>query len=346
MRIQFLFVVLLVSVGLPIPRPTLGQSFNYAEECATSVDNATIRMSASDSLQLPDGHPVEKNDTLAAYTARGTCAGYGVWGENGATFATADSTNQEERGYLEGESLKFEVFDVSSGTAVDVDSSVTYTSCSEAMLSLCRDDGRYANGTIHQVASFSSEPLPVKLIDLTATLDGTTAILKWRTASEINNAGFGVQHQAPGEDGFTEVAFVQGAGTTDQPKSYQGRVEDLRSGSHQFRLRQTDTDGSAHTTDPVTVNVEVARELALRAPAPHPVRRSTRLAFTVGETGPVTVALYNVLGQRVRDIYDQTAQVGSVHELKISADGLSSGTYFVRLNAPSGTKTRRITVVR
>jgi len=40
-------------------------------------------------LSLPTGTTVEDHDTLAAYTARGTCAGYGVWGEDGATFAVA-----------------------------------------------------------------------------------------------------------------------------------------------------------------------------------------------------------------------------------------------------------------
>ncbi len=348
MRIRLLVAVLFVSIGSFAPLPVVGQSNyvnSYAEECGTDVDNATIHVSAGESVRLPNGASVEEEDTLAAYTTRGTCAGYGVWEENETTFAVADSTDQQG-GYLEGESLMFEVFDVSSGIAVDIDSSVTYASCSEAPTSLCRSNGRYAPGTLHQITGFSSESLPVELSSFTASLDGTTAVLEWRTESETNNAGFEVQHKAPGTEAFTKRSFVEGAGTREQPESYRVRAEGLRAGTHQFRLRQLDTDGSAHTTDPVSVHVEVARKLALHAPAPHPVERSTRLTFTVKRDGPTTVALYNMLGQRVRTLYDRTIQAGRTHELSVSTHGLSSGTYFIRLSAPSGTRTERVAIVK
>jgi hypothetical protein len=346
MRTPLLLAVLFVSIASV--GPVAGQSFNYAVDCAKSVDNATVHMPANDALSLPNGTAVEPGDTLAVYTARGTCAGYGAWDENGVTFAVAgpDSSDQNERGYSVGQSLKFEVFDVSEETTADVGASVRYTPCSDAMLSLCRDDGHYANGTIHQVASFSTDALPVELATFTASLDGRTAVLAWKTTSETNNAGFEVQHRPPDADGFAELTFVEGAGTTDQPTSYRARAEELHPGTHRFRLRQVDADGSAHTTDPVSVEVAVERTLALRPPAPNPTRRAARLAFTTKRDGPATVALYNVLGQRVRTLYDQTARAGREHEVEVSADGLSSGTYFVRLRAPSGTKTQRIIVVQ
>jgi hypothetical protein len=346
MRIPLLLAVLSVSIVCAVP--AAGQSFSYAEDCAKSVDNATVHVPANDDLSLPNGAAVEPNDTLAVYTDRGTCAGYGARGENGTTFAAAgpDSSDQNERGYAVGESLKFEVFDVSEATAVDMGANVRYTPCTDVMLSLCRDDGQYADGTVHQVARFMSDALPVELTAFTASLDGRTALLKWRTASETNNAGFEVQHRAPGVDTFATATFLEGAGTTDAPTSYRVRVPDLGPGTHQFRLRQINTNGASHTTDPIRIQVTPPRALALHAPAPNPTRRTARLAFTVKQDGPVTVALYNVLGQRVRTLYDQTARAGREHELRISADGLSSGTYFVRLRAPGGTRTRRLTVVQ
>jgi hypothetical protein len=346
MRTPLLLAVLfvsIVSVG-----PAAGQSVNYAVDCAKSVDNATVHVPANDALSLPNGTAVEPGDTLAVYTDRGTCAGYGVWGGDGTTFAVAgpDSSVQNERGYPAGAPLKFEVFDVSEGTTVNIGASVRYASCSDATLPLCRDDGRYADGTVHQVAGFSMDALPVELAAFTASLDGQTALLKWKTASETNNAGFEVRHRAPDADTFGTVTFVEGAGTTDQPRSYRARAEDLNPGTHRFRLRQIDTDGSAHTTDPVRVRVEVKRALALQPPAPNPTQRSARLAFTTKQDGPATVALYNVLGQRVRTLYDRPARAGREHEVEVSTDGLSSGTYFVRLRAPSGTTTRRVVVVQ
>ncbi len=348
MRTRLLIAVLVVSIHSFAPLSVVGQSNyvdSYAEECGTHVDNATIHASAGDSPRLPNGHPVEEGDTLAAYTARGTCAGYGVWKENESTFAVANATDRQG-GYVEGEPLTFEVFDVSSGIAVDVDSSVTYVSCSEVVSSLCRDNGRYAPGTVHQIAAFSSESSSFELSSFTVSLDGTTAVLEWRTPSETNNTDFKVQHKAPGASAFAQLTLVEGAGTTDQPESYQVRAADLRPGTHQFRLRQIGADGSSHTTDPVSVHVEEIQKLILYAPTPMPIRQSARLTFAVKQDGPATVVLYNMLGQRVRTIYDRTTQAGRAHELSVSTHGLSSGTYFFRLRAPTGTRTQRAAVVK
>lgn len=347
MRTSPLLAFLFVLISLLAPPPVLGQSFNYATDCVSNVDNATIYASAQDSLTLPDGRPVEPKDTLAVYTTDRTCAGYGVWTESGVTLAAAspDSTTLMD-GYSAGEQLRFEVFDVSEKTATDLDSSVTYASCAESGLSLCRDDGVYASGTVHQVEGLAGDSLPVELAAFTAFLDGTTAVLEWETSSETNNAGFEVQHQGPEASGYSRLGFVDGAGTTGDPRSYRYRAKALPSGVHRFRLRQVDVDGSATLTDPVSVEVRVERTLALRATGPNPVRRATQLAFTVKRGGPATMTLYNVLGQRVKRLYDRKATPGNRYSIEVRADDLSSGTYFARLQTATGTRTQRIVVVR
>ena len=328
--------------------PASAQTFRYAQDCVSNVDNATIYVASSDSLLLPDDRPVEPKDTIAVYTADQACAGYGVWTESGVTFAAAgpDSMASSD-GYSIGESLKFEVFDVSSETATDLDSSVTYASCAESGFSLCRDDGAYANGTVHQVRGIGSGgELPVELAAFTASLDGTTAVLEWKTSSETNNVGFEVQHQSPDASGYARLGFVEGAGSTSEPQSYRFRTEDLVPGPHQFRLRQVDTDGSTSLSDPVSVEMRAEQTLALRATGPNPVRQATQLTFTVKQSGPVEMVLYNILGQRVKRLYDREATTGKRYSVDVIAEDLSSGTYFARLRAPSGTKTQRIVVVR
>lgn len=347
-RLSLSLLVTLALSALLRAGPASAQSFRYAQDCVSNVDNATIYVASSDSLTLPDGRPVEPKDTVAVYTADQVCAGYGVWTEAGVTFAAAgpDSMASSD-GYSPGEPLKYEVFDVSSGTVTDLDSSVTYASCAESGLSLCRDEGAYTNGTVHQVTSIGSGGgLPVELAAFTASLDGTTAVLEWKTSSETNNVGFEVQHQGPDASGYARLGFVEGAGSTSEPQSYRFRAEALPPGPHQFRLRQVDTDGSTSLSDPVSVQVRAERTLALRATGPNPVRQATQLAFTVKQGGPATIILYNVLGQRVMRLYDREATPGKQYSVDVIADDLSSGTYFARLRAPSGTKTQRIVVVR
>ena len=347
-----LFPALLFALTFSVPLwagPASGQSFRYAQDCVSNVDNATIYVAPSDSLSLPDDRSVEPRDTVAVYTADQTCAGYGVWTEaGGVTFAAAgpDSVASSD-GYAPGEPLRFEVFDVSTETATDLDSSVTYASCAGSVLSLCRDNGLYANGTVHQIRGVGSGgELPVELAAFTASLDGATAVLEWKTSSERNNAGFEVQHQGPEASGYSRLGFVSGAGSTDTPQSYQFRAKALPPGAHQFRLRQVDMDGTASLSDPVSVEVRAERTLALRATGPNPVRQATQLAFTVKRDGPAKIVLYNVLGQRVMLLFDREATPGNRYSVDVRANDLSSGTYFARLQAATGTRTQRIVVVR
>ena len=201
-------------------------------------------------------------------------------------------------------------------------------------------------GTFHLASNSGDNPLPVELTAWTATVDGSAALLQWRTASETNNAGFEVLHQRPDARTYNALGFVEGAGTTQEPQSYRFRAGDLTPGTHRFQLRQVDTDGTATRSEPVTVTIEAERALTLQATGPNPVRQATRFAFTVPQSGPAEVVLYNVLGQRVRTLYAETATVGRQQTVALAVQDLPSGTYFVRLSAPGGTRTQRIVVVR
>jgi len=214
-----------------------------------------------------------------------------------------------------------------------------------------RDDRLVASevsegGTFRLASNSPDNPLPVELTEFAATQDKEDAVLEWTTAAETRNAGFYVQHQPPASAAYTRAGFVEGAGTTDERHAYRVRIEDLAAGTHRFRLRQVDTDGRATLTDPVSLTVAAPRVLSLQATGPNPVHTATRLAFTVARNGPVRVALYNVLGQRVRVLYDREAGAGTRHTLDVATRQLPSGSYFVRLSAPSGTRTERIVVLR
>jgi hypothetical protein len=68
-------------------------------------------------------------------------------------------------------------------------------------------------------------PLPVELAAFAARADEGRVVLSWETTSETENAGFVVERltdgvsPAPAE--WSEIAFVEGAGTTDEPQRYE-----------------------------------------------------------------------------------------------------------------------------
>jgi hypothetical protein len=186
----------------------------------------------------------------------------------------------------------------------------------------------------------SAQPLPVELASLEARTDGQAARLTWTTASETNNAGFEVERKT--ETGFETVGFVDGAGTTEKPQDYKYRVDDLQYGEHTFRLRQVDQSGAGHYSETVTTSVRLDEAFKVSSPYPNPFRTRTTLEVTVREPQQVRVALYDVLGRRVKTVHDDEIPAQKTRSIQVSSDRLSAGMYFLRVKGASFSKVRRV----
>lgn len=191
--------------------------------------------------------------------------------------------------------------------------------------------------------------LPVELGSFTATPDGAGVVLAWATASETNNAGFGIeQARVTGgvQGAFAEVAFVAGAGTTSEAQRYTHRIQDLQPGTYLFRLRQQDVDGTSALSVPRRVVVSMDGAYELTPTGPNPFREHTALSLRVRETQPVRVDLYNVLGQRIQTVFDGTVRSSATRPIDIDGTGLASGVYLYRITGRTFTTTGRLTRVR
>jgi hypothetical protein len=197
------------------------------------------------------------------------------------------------------------------------------------------------------LVSRPDSPIPVELTSLEATATGSgTVQLTWTTASETNNAGFDILHRAPTEASFSSREFVDGAGTTASPQSYTYRADDLSAGTHAFRLRQVDVDGSVSLSDTVTATLTLAEAVVLSRPSPSPSRTRTDLTLTVKTRQDVAVALYDVTGRRIRSVYAGRADPSRPLRLEVSTADLPSGVYFLQAVGDAFTTVRKISVVQ
>ncbi len=160
--------------------------------------------------------------------------------------------------------------------------------------------------------------------------------------------GFRVQHEQA--SGWQEVGFVEskaGDGTTGQAQSYRYTVDrDLGPGTHRFRLEQVDLDRSTALSDTVQVEIGMEGALHLSGPAPNPASERATLSFAVQKGTRAEVTMYDVLGQRVRTLYEGRPPREEGRRLTVETEDLPSGVYVVRLRAGSQTQARRLTVVR
>ena len=195
------------------------------------------------------------------------------------------------------------------------------------------------------------DPLPVELAEFVGRQVGESSVrLRWKTSSETNNAGFEVQHQGPSTEEWAELGFVEskaeGGTATTQSLTYAFTAGDVAAGTHRFRLRQVDLDGSSTRTDPVVVDVQMEEAVRLSAPSPNPVRSGASLRFSVKEPAETTVRLYNALGQQVATVYEGRPAAGESQRVRVRTAELSSGMYLIRLQAGQHAQTRRLTVVK
>jgi hypothetical protein len=101
-----------------------------------------------------------------------------------------------------------------------------------------------------------------------------------------------------------------------------------------------------HLSPVVAVEVDMDAALHLRAPAPNPAAGQASVSFGVKTATTASVALYDVLGQRVMTLYRGTPKAGEMTTVEVRTGPLPSGVYFVRLKAHGQTRTQRLTVVR
>jgi hypothetical protein len=91
-------------------------------------------------------------------------------------------------------------------------------------------------------------------------------------------------------------------------------------------------------------------ETALRGNYPNPFDEATTLEYTLSEERSVTMQVYNVLGQQVETLVDETKRAG-LHTVTWTGtnrygERVGSGVYFVRMEAGSTRETQKVVLVR
>jgi hypothetical protein len=220
----------------------------------------------------------------------------------------------------------------------------------EPLAATSNGDLFYANrdgfGGVDQLIQIANAPLPVELTSFTVETDAQQAVLTWTTATETNNAGFEVQHQAPGAAAWSEIGFEQGAGTTTEARSYRFATDALQPGVHTFRLRQVDTDGTESFSDTRRVEIAAAQAVAFAGPNPVSAGDRPRVTVQLDRAQDVTIRVYNVLGQQVDQLYRGVLPAGEVLETSVSTANLPSGMYFLRVQGTSVNEVKKFTVVK
>lgn len=196
----------------------------------------------------------------------------------------------------------------------------------------------------HGFVQATAAALPVELARFDVAVEDETAVLTWTTASETNNAGFGIEHKR-GDGDFETMAFRDGAGTTSESQTYRYRTSALAPGTHTFRLRQEDLDGSTTYSDERTTERTLSDAFSVSSVSPNPVSDEATMSVAVQEAQDVRIGVYNVLGQQVALLHDGPMAANDPTTLTVGTD-LQSGVYFLHIDGESFSATRKFVRVR
>lgn len=212
-------------------------------------------------------------------------------------------------------------------------------------------DGTVRSVTTPSIGAFEGiDPLPVELISFVASDEKSAIFLKWKTATEVNNYGFEVEKAIKNYElrimNWSKVGFVEGSGTSNAPKEYSFADKNITVGKYSYRLKQIDRNGSFSYSKEVSIDVGVRPKVfSLSQNYPNPFNPTTNLRFTISNLQFVTLKVYDVLGQEVASLVNESLSPGN-YSVQWDATKSPSGVYFARLVSGGARLVTKMALIR
>ena len=208
---------------------------------------------------------------------------------------------------------------------------------------------RWPEGLQRQPSTRPGRPL---LHDLRATVDGPSVQLEWASAAE-DVQQFIIERSTDGR-AFTPIARllpheVSSGPSPRKTKQFAFADDAVPSQIVFYRIHQVEADGTTQQSG----TLKIGRG-ALEAPTPsadlvgnfpNPFTVSTTITYDVHEATSVSLTVWNLTGNRVARLVDDTQAPGR-YEREFMAKGLPSGTYFVRMETPGGTQSHQMVLLK
>jgi Secretion system C-terminal sorting domain len=205
-------------------------------------------------------------------------------------------------------------------------------------------DFSWTSGTATAGTVNGSQSLPVELTSFSASIIDGGIRLDWQTETEVNNYGFEVLRSAENEN-WNLIGFIEGSGNSNSPKKYSFIDNDISSGKYAYRLKQIDNDGSFEYSKIIEIDIGSPLEFELSQNYPNPFNPSTTIKFSLPTTSSVNLSVYNILGEKVITLLDETKEAG-VHTINFNASELNSGIYFYKLETVNFLSVKKMSLLK
>ncbi|HYF02644.1 MAG TPA: NHL repeat-containing protein, partial [Patescibacteria group bacterium] len=120
------------------------------------------------------------------------------------------------------------------------------------------------NNRVTMFEGTDDTPLPVELVDFSLKAAGKSVNISWKTASEVENAGFELYRSSGGENSFKKIASyitdteLRGLGSSAYGKNYFFNDEDVAAGEYWYKLVDVAYDGTRKEHEAKSILVQEA----------------------------------------------------------------------------------------
>jgi len=196
------------------------------------------------------------------------------------------------------------------------------------------------NGCTYTVSnSVNCTKLPIELINFDGEALEEGNLLKWSTATEIENDYYTIESSSNGID-FEKMNTVKGQGNTSSTSSYVYLDRTANKGITYYRLSQTDFDG---TTAKVGVVAIERGETSFNITDLYPIPTSDfiNVDFMAPEQSIIDIEVFDLIGKTMNTF--RTTSVG-FNLLKIEVSDYPVGVYFISIESNNSKVTQKFVV--
>ncbi len=221
------------------------------------------------------------------------------------------------------------------------------------------DATKYSPVTAGNTDDSKFTPISVELVSFTATASDMGVDLQWHTANEINHAGFNIFRSMENEDHYIKInsALITSASQT-QGADYRYVDKPADYATYFYKLQSVDLDGAVafhpsqkvdYATSAVAEQV-IPTEFKLEHNYPNPFNPETLIRYQLPISAFVDIIIYNLHGQRIKQLVSMTQPAGHHTVLwdGLDADNrqVGSGTYILAIKAGDFQDFKRLTLLR
>ncbi len=185
------------------------------------------------------------------------------------------------------------------------------------------------------LVSSTSSLLPVHFVSLDSKCIDDQMVLKWTTATEINNSHFEIEYSTNGKQ-WNIIDTIYGSGTSAEEINYQYEVD--KQNTYQdlnyYRLKQVDYDGTYSYSEIEIASCDEAGEgIEIISLYPNPSNGVVNILIHSTEGGVLSLKIYDSIG---RLIIDDAININRGTNLVDNFIEEGSGRYFISASINNG----------